>query len=258
MSDWIHGLPVGLMAVLIFAATYGVAGLLYAIVFRLARGDRVREFKGVSAGLLSPLGVIFGLMVAFLAAQIWGDVDRANAAVNREASALRAVVLLSPSFPGAPGERLRALVRQQINDAERVEWPAMARKQASLTMIPKPMAQAIQITVTLKPEGPGQVVAQREIVTALESALDARRQRILTSHSEVNWVKWMVLMIQAICTLLTIALVHSDNRGSARIALGLFATAIAVCILLLLSHDRPFTGQLSVKPVVLLQVEPEP
>ncbi|MFL5474016.1 MAG: hypothetical protein ACJ8AM_16800, partial [Gemmatimonadales bacterium] len=96
MSDWIHDLPVALMAVLVFAATYGIAAVIYAIVFRLARGDRVRDFKGVSAGLLSPLGVIFGLMVAFLAAQIWGDVDRANAAVNREASALRAVILLSP------------------------------------------------------------------------------------------------------------------------------------------------------------------
>ena len=74
----------------------------------------------------------------------------------------------------------------------------------------------------------------------------------------MNWVKWTVLMIQAICTLLTIALVHSDSRGSARIALGLFSTAIAVCILLLLSHDRPFTGQLSVKPAALLQVAPEP
>src|SRR5215203_1786835 len=255
MSDWIHGLPVAIMAVLVFAATYGAAALLYAIVLTLARGERARDFKGVSPGLLSPLGVIFGLMVAFLAAQIWGDVDRANGAVNREASALRAVVLMSPSFPGAPGERLRALVRQQISDAEKVEWPAMARKKASLTMIPKPLAQALQTTVTLTPQGAGQVVAQREIVTALETALDARRQRILTSRAEVNWVKWMTLTIQAICILLTVAMVHSDNRVSARIALGLFSTAIAVCILLLLSHDRPFTGQLSVKPAVLLQVE---
>ncbi|HEX5576644.1 MAG TPA: hypothetical protein VFX42_12275 [Gemmatimonadales bacterium] len=38
---------------------------------------------------------------------------------------------------------------------------------------------------------------------------------------------------------------------------GLFSTSIAVCILLLLSHDRPFTGQLSVKPAVLMQVQPQ-
>jgi hypothetical protein len=246
------------MAVLVFAATYGVAALLYAIVFTLARGDRVRDFKGVSPGLLPPLGIIFGLLVAFLAAQVWGDVDRANTAVNREASALRAVVLLSASFPGEPGGRLRELVREQIHYAVSVEWPAMARKEASLKMIPSPLAQALQAGMTLTPQGEGQVAAQREIVTGLETALEARRQRILTSRSEVNWVKWSCLLVQAICTLTAIAMVHSDNRVSARIALGLFSTAIAVCALLLLSHDRPFTGQLSVKPEVLLQVQPEP
>jgi hypothetical protein len=40
-------------------------------------------------------------------------------------------------------------------------------------------------------------------------------------------------------------------------ALGLFSTAIAVCILLIVAHDRPFTGQLAVSPAALLQVEPE-
>ena len=257
MSDWIHGLPVVLMAVLVFAATYAVAALVYAVVFALARGDRVRDFKGVSAGMLSPIGVIFGLLVAFLAAQVWGDVDRANTAVNREASALRAVVLLSPSFPGEPDARLRQLVREQIHDVEAVEWPAMARKEVSLKMISTPLAQALQAALTLAPKGDAQIAAQREIISALESALEARRQRILASRAEVNWVKWMSLILQGICILVTIALVHSDNRVSARLALGLFSTAIAVCILLLLSHDRPFTGTLSIKPAVLLQVQPE-
>ena len=55
MSDWIHDLPVWVMAVLVFAVTYGAAALIYRIVFLLARGDRVRDFKGVSAALLSPL-----------------------------------------------------------------------------------------------------------------------------------------------------------------------------------------------------------
>jgi hypothetical protein len=38
------------------------------------------------------------------------------------------------------------------------------------------------------------MAAQREIITALENALEARRQRILVSRSEVNWVKWVSLM----------------------------------------------------------------
>jgi hypothetical protein len=45
----------------------------------------------------------------FTAAQVWNDNERANAAVDREASALRAVVLLAAAFPGESESRLRAL-----------------------------------------------------------------------------------------------------------------------------------------------------
>jgi MFS family permease len=245
------------MAIVIFGGTYLATAAIYALVMSLAKDERARAFKGVSPGLLPPLGIIFGLLVAFLAAQAWGDVDRANAAVNREASALRAVVLLSAAFPGEAESNLRGLVTRHIREAQEVEWPAMAQKRVTLTMIPASLAQALRLTLALPVSGEGQLDAQREIVAALQNALDARRQRILVSRSEVNWVKWMALMVQAACTLAAIAMVHSDNRITARLAMGLFATAIAVCIMLIAAHDRPFTSRLSVSPAALLQVQPE-
>ena len=62
---------------------------------------------------------------------------------------------------------------------------------------------------------------------------------------------------QAACALIAIAMVHSDNRAAAAIAMGIFASGVAVCALLIASHDQPFTGEISVKPDVLLQVGPE-
>jgi hypothetical protein len=52
-------------------------------------------------------------------------------------------------------------------------------------------------------------------------------------------------------------MVHSDNRLSTALAVGLFATAAAVCIVLIIAYDRPFTGEISVRPEILLQVAPE-
>lgn len=257
MNDWVHAIPVAWMAVVVFGSTYLVASVIYAVVIKLAAEERARAFKAVSAGLLSPIGVIFGLLVAFVAAQVWGDVDRANVAVNREASALRAVVLLAKAFPGEPEIRLRNLVTQHIRDARDSEWPAMAQHRATLAMVPAPLSNALAVAIALPANGAGQMAAQREIIASLEGALDARRQRILVSRSSVNWVKWTALALQAICTLVTIALVHADNRAAARIALGLFSTAIAVCIVLIAAHDRPFTGQLGVRPAVLLQALPD-
>ena len=66
--------------------------------------------------MLPPLGIIFDLFVAFTAALVWNDNDRASAAVNREASALKAVVILAGSFPGEPEARLRNLVGRYIEE----------------------------------------------------------------------------------------------------------------------------------------------
>jgi hypothetical protein len=256
MSDWLHALPVVGMTAVIFLITYAVAAVIHWGVIRLATGERARAFKGLSPGLLPPLGIIFGLLVAFLAAQAWGDVERANTAVNREASSLRAVVLLSEILPAAARDQVRASIREHIQQVESHEWPAMARREVTLGMIPTALAQALHVTVSTPVEGSGPVAAQREILGALENALDARRQRILISQAHMNGVKWATLILQAVCMLVAVAIVHAENRLSARIALGLFATAIAVSVVLVLAHDRPFMGAHVVTPTVLLQVLP--
>jgi hypothetical protein len=257
MSDWLHNLPVLLMALVVFGLTYLVAAAIHAVVAVLAVGERARSFKAVSPGMLPPLGIIFGLFVAFTAAQVWNDTERANGAVNREASALRSVVILAASFPGEPEVRLRALIRRYIEEAATQEWPMMARHTATLGINPRALGEALQLTLALAPSNLGQQTAQREITTALESALDARRQRILTSRSEVNLVKWACLVLQAVCALLAIAVVHSDNRLASTIAMGTFATGVAASVLLILAHDRPFLGEISVGPQPLLQIMPE-
>ena len=257
MSDWMHTLPLGWMALVMFGGTALVTAAIYWIVIHLATEERARTFKGVSPGLLPPLGIMFGLLVAFIAAQVWGDIDRANAAVNHEASSLRAVLLLSRPFPADAQARMRGLIERYIRDAQQNEWPAMARQRATLSMIPAGLADALELGIELPTNGEGQVAAQREIVANLDDALDARRQRILVSRSKVNFVKWFALIFEAACTLTAIAIVHSDNRATTRYAMGLFASSIAACIFLLVAHDRPFTGQLSVQPTPLLQVLPD-
>jgi len=257
MSDWLHSLPLAWMALIVFGFTYLLTAGIIAAVSVLAVGERARSFKAISPGILPPLGIIFGLFVAFTAAQVWADNERANAAVDREASALRTVVILSSSFPGETETRLRGLIRSNIEEAAVQEWPMMAQRTVTLTAVPRYLAEALQVTLALNPNGQGQEMARREIVTALENAFDARRQRIIVSNSEVNVVKWTCLLIQGLCSLVAIAMVHSDNKLASSLAKGLFATGIAASILLIAAHDRPFMGQLAVSPDPLLQVMPE-
>ena len=201
--------------------------------------------------------LFFGLFVAFTAAQVWSDNERANVAVDREASALRAVVVLAATFPGEPESHFRALIRRHIDQAATQEWPMMAQGTATLRFTPPLLAEALQLTLALTPNSEGQKTAQREIATALETAFDARRQRIIISQSHVNLVKWLCLFMQAAAALFAIAMIHCDNRIAAAITVGLFATGVAASVLLIAAHDRPFTGEISVGPGPLLQVMPD-
>src|SRR5262249_49869544 len=78
VSDWLLNLSVVWMAIVILGTTYVFAAGVYALVTALAKGDRGRAFKAISPGMLAPLAAVFALLVAFLAAQVWSDADRAN------------------------------------------------------------------------------------------------------------------------------------------------------------------------------------
>jgi hypothetical protein len=257
MMDWLQQLPVVWMALIIFTMIGVVTVLIYWTVLALAARGYTAAFKAVSPVMLTPLAVVFGLIIGFLCAQVWTDADRANGAVVREAGALRAVLLLATDFPGPTEARIRSLVRRHIQDAVDQDWPGMAMLEARLPAIAAADMEAFQVVLSLVPQNEAQAAAQREMISAMRGALDARRERIIISKAKINWVKWTVVLLLAGLILVTIALVHSDNRLTAGIAMAIFAIAGAACVVLIASHNRPFTGEISVSPDLLLQIMPK-
>jgi len=153
MGDWLLNLPVMWMALVIFAGTYAIAAIVYLVVTRLAV-ERYDAFKSLSPGMLPSLALIFGLLVGFIASQVWSEFEKAKVAVVTEASRLRSVVLLSESFPDEK-ERIRSLLSQHIDDAVNEEWPEMSRQRATLTRLPVKLIEAMQTTLALKPVDEG-------------------------------------------------------------------------------------------------------
>jgi hypothetical protein len=240
------------------AACFLAATVVYVVVMWLAVGKRREAFRAVSPGMLPPMGLLFGLIVGFLAAQVWSDAGNAQQAVNREASALRATVILAHTFPGTPDSRIDALIRTYIRNAANEEWPAMAHHRATLTVIPAQLVEALRIAIGLTPRTDGEKAAQQQMISSLQSAFDARRQRIILSESSLNWVKWSGVILVAVLTLIAIAFVHCENRLTAGLAMSLFTAAVAGSLILLAIQQRPFGGEFAVRPDPLVQVVPQP
>ena len=177
-----------------------------------------------------------------------------SAAVATEASALRAVVLLAGTFPEEQKARIYTLINRHIEVAVNQEWPEMAHQQTTLSPLPTALIEALHEAIALDHADDSQRTAQPEMIRALHTALDARRQRIVISESSVGAVKWAGILLQGLCTLVAIAMVHSDNRRACAMTLMLFATGIALSLLLIAAYSRPFTGEISVGPDLLKQV----
>ena len=131
----------------------------------------------------------------------------------------------------------------------------MAHHRATLSTLPTALIEELHDTLVLKPTDDSQRTAQVEMVKALHTALDARRQRIIISESSVGTVKWLGILLQALCLLVAVAVVYSDNRLTCAITLSLFATGIALSVLLIAAYSRPFNGGgYFVAPELLKQV----
>ena len=254
MADWFLNLPVAWMALIVFVASFLIAGGVYLVVTRLADTEWARAFKAVSPGLLPVLGVLFALLVGFIAVDVWSTFDKGKTAVATEANALRAVVLLARNFPEEQRTRINELINRHIEFAVQQEWPEMAHQRATLSPLATHLIEALHNAFALKPADDSQQAAKPEMIRALRTALDARRQRIVISESAVGAVKWVAILFQAFCTLVAIAMVHADNRRACAITLTLFATGVALSVLLIAAYSRPFTGEISVTPELLKQV----
>src|SRR5205814_8018572 len=184
MNDWLHALSILWMAALVFGITYLVTAAIYAAVMGLASTERGRTFKGSSAGMLPPMGILFGLFVAFTAAQAWSQNERAAAAVDREASALKSVLVYATALPQAQQTRLHDLIAGYIAKAVNVEWPRMAERVATLDINPQKLSDALELVLAEMPATAGQQEAQREFLADLSAALDPPRTRILSSHEQ--------------------------------------------------------------------------
>ena len=107
------------------------------------------------------------------------DNDHASAAVSREASALtRGHAARPPACRPSSEARSGGVGAQLMSSLARFHG-GMADdgppRSASLRAAPALLAEALQAVVAMTPTGAGEHAAQREIITALGSALDARR-----------------------------------------------------------------------------------
>ncbi len=78
MLLWIELQPTSVIALIVFGAAYLSAALIFSLAAFLSRHPIAKALQPVTPGILSPLGTILGILIAFLALRVWTNLDHAQ------------------------------------------------------------------------------------------------------------------------------------------------------------------------------------
>jgi hypothetical protein len=258
LLDFLQNLPLPSL----LAATVFLALLLCWVIFGLVRlTNRVSGLDSTKSlpihDLVMVTSLMFALMLSFSAAGIWNDWVQARGAVQREALALENVLALADGLSPERAAKVRAGVIAYARGAAEHEWPAMAEQ----VDMDDPLYAAsdralVGVIAELSREAatPGASAVSMMLLPQVFEARGARLARLTLASAGLSGVQWFVLVVLMAGMLVAVALVYNDQAGTQAIAMNLCALAGAAAFFVILAHDRPFMGVISVSPRPLLQL----
>lgn len=241
LLHWIESQPTTTIALIMMAGSYLLAVIVYLLIRLFANSVLASELKATTPVMLTPLAVILGLLIAFLAQRVWTNIDHAHTYIGAETGALRQTALLVQALPRDVGEPLRDLIRDHVNFVIADDWDSMSSVEGSRDL-PEMLAKAMLKILAYAPETRGQQIAQEQIVVQLNVATTARLDRILLSESAISPLQWQVILVISVLILMTICMVHLDRPFTTIANLFVFSSAVATCLILITVNDRPFAA----------------
>jgi hypothetical protein len=248
LVNLIYGVPTWEMAVGVIAVTVAISllGLLVCNRFiPLATRRKHNEFVGFNIALV---GVVFAVLLAFVAVAAWESFGKAGDTAAIEASLTGDLFRDANEMPEPIKTELTGDIRDYVTIVLTKEWPAMAQGANFGDEGWAPLFKSQHSLAGLKTSDPVQVAMLSETLYRLNSLYDARRNRILAAQDHVNPMVWSVVILGAA---ITIAFTYLYGMESFAMHLGMTgaaAASLALVIVLIIAFDYPFRGEVQITP----------
>lgn len=208
----------------------------------------------VAGYIYSVLGVVYAVLLAFIAIVVWEQHTRAKNGVEQEASQLGDLYRDAQAFPKEVRTRLHHEIRAYIRVVVEKEWPAMANGEAS------PEAQEAYNRLWLayqqfQPRNAYENAWYAESLGRLNQLGNHRRLRLLANRSAVPEIMWVVLLGTGMITIGFSAFIATENLWAYALMVAALAATITLVLFLILALDQPFSGIAAVEPEAFLQLE---
>ena len=249
MFDFLFDLPLIITASLIIAALwlFAIVGLLVVRRHVLPRLRIHHEDSELTATVVLSIMAFYGLAVALIAVSVFETYSDVSKIIAQEASELSALYRDASSYP----EPIRPLLQKELRDyAQYViheAWPAQQRGQVAAGSIA--MLNRFQATlVSFEPVSEGQKLLHGEALRSYNEMIEARSLRLDAVNTGLPRVMWVVIVAGALLSLSSTFFFKVEHTHLQGIQVLLLATFIGLVIFMIIALDRPFRGDLGLRP----------
>jgi len=247
--SWVFDLPLVIVApaLLLIMATAALGSVhLFRrhVLPRLRFGEHDAVFSGT---MLTAIMVIYGLAMALIAVHVWETYEEVAHTVSHEASTLGMLYRDVSEYPEPARTMLRDGIRDYVEYTMHEAW-AMQRR----GIVPsKGVAKVDRIQATLfqfEPATESQKVLAAEAVHAYNVMVEARRMRLDAVETHLPGVMWVLIVLGALISLLSALFFPVHDVRIQRTQVALLSMFIGIVVLMIVSLDRPFRGDLGLTP----------
>jgi Protein of unknown function (DUF4239) len=247
IDNWIYNNPTWLWGT-VLVALFTAASCVGLLVFhRLVHVSVRRAHNDLAGFTIAVIGVLYAVLLAFIAIATWESFSRASDIVENESDYAGGIYLDTQGLPQAKGQPIRDAVAHYVSVVINDEWPI---QRAGKTPYQgwKPLREINTAIATIHPQNLGEAVIEAELLRAWNELYEARSSRLSAVQGHVPGVVWWIVFFGAAITTGYTYLFGYQHFGMHMAMTATLAATLALVVVLIVALDWPFRGEISVTP----------
>jgi hypothetical protein len=239
-------LPALFLIVVGGASLLAVGGLL---LVRRYVGRPARGTNEVPGFLYAVVGVIYGVMLAFIVLVVWERYAATDQAVTTEAADLVTVFRDTQAFPEPMRQQAQDALRAYAHEVVANEWRSWITDGHIVPHTrPDPLNPVWEVYRQVHEGGELEPTEVEHATERLHELERQRHLRHLSAEATLPPVYWPVIIIGFLMTVGFSYFFRLENLVLQAAMTGLLAAVLAGVLLLIVSLNEPFTGPVPVEP----------
>lgn len=194
------------------------------------------DFGGIFS---NAIGVVFALILAFVAVAVWQNYDRIDDSVSKEANTLNNIYCNMAAYPEPVRTESQVLIREYVQRVIKDEWPKLARGEQDETA-QHLLIRINRLILTYIPRHNGELVLHQETMRHLNDYRGLRHDRILGGDPKLGSPMWITLIGGTILFLLYLCFFDVPSFLRHAVMIGTMATVLGLVFYLLVLYNFPF------------------